>query len=328
MCEVRHDAIERYLALRKSTGCEAHGIAVILHRFAKTIGPNRPLKAIAPEDVCAFLNRNKSPAAYWRCEHSALRGFYLFAFGRGFALNVPLPDTLPRLGDGFRPYIYTDIEVDRLIAATDEIASDQCLIEPPTFRMLVWLLYGAGLRVSEALNLTLTDVDLDENLLVIRRTKFYKIRMVPMGRSLARCVREYKETYDARFGSSPTRQFLASKRGQRIPHLCVNRAFARLRRAAAISRDDGGRYQPRLHDLRHTFAVKRLTTWYQQGADVQALLPSLATYLGHTSIVSTQVYLTMTPELLTQASLRFEKYAEVEHHESTDVISMGEAVPN
>jgi site-specific recombinase XerD len=82
-----------------------------------------------------------------------------------------------------------------------------------------------------------------------------------------------------------------------------------VREHAGVSRDDGARYQPRLHDMRHSFAVHRLTSWYQQGADVQKLLPQLATYLGHVNIAATQVYLTMTPELLHEASVRFEKYA-------------------
>jgi len=83
---------------------------------------------------------------------------------------------------------------------------------------------------------------------------------------------------------------------------------------AAVSRHDGGRYQPRLHDLRHTWAVHRLVAWYQDGADVQRLLPALATYLGHVHIAATQCYLTMTPELLQAASLRFEQYAQPEVH--------------
>jgi integrase/recombinase XerD len=88
-----------------------------------------------------------------------------------------------------------------------------------------------------------------------------------------------------------------------------------VREYAGVSRDDGARYQPRLHDLRHSFAVHRLTSWYQQGADVQKLLPQLATYLGHTNIAATQVYLTITPQLLHEASVRFEQYAfqEVRH---------------
>lgn len=89
----------------------------------------------------------------------------------------------------------------------------------------------------------------------------------------------------------------------------AERAFCRLRESAGVHRHDGARYQPRLHDLRHGFAVHRLVSWYRQGADVQRLLPQLATYLGHVHVAATQRYLTMTPELLHEASLRFERYA-------------------
>lgn len=302
-------AVELYLELRKATGCGARSIAVVLHRFVKTIGPDRQIDSIQREEVRAFLDRNGSPAAYWRCEHSALRGFYNFALGHGLVPYVPLPMILPRLGQPFRPYVYTHAEIDRLIKATDDIATNECLLEPPTFRTLIWFLYGAGLRVSEALNLTLADVDLAENMLIIRQTKFYKARIVPIGPSLTRIVLGYERSYGTRFGTDPARPLLISKRGKRLTHQCVDNAFVRLRSKAGISRSDGARYQPRLHDMRHSFAVRRLTTWYQQGADVQALLPTLSTYLGHASIVSTQVYLTMTPELLAQASLRFALYA-------------------
>jgi len=94
----------------------------------------------------------------------------------------------------------------------------------------------------------------------------------------------------------------------------VNKLFGRLRQAAAIQREPTARYQPRIHDIRHTAAVHRLIAWYRAGADVQRLLPQLATYLGHVEIRSTQRYLTMTPELLQQASVRFERYAQSEVH--------------
>ena len=92
----------------------------------------------------------------------------------------------------------------------------------------------------------------------------------------------------------------------------AERAFVRLRAIAGIAREDGARYQPRLHDLRHAMAVHRLVAWYREGADVQRLLPQLATYLGHVDVAATQRYLTMTPELLREASRRFERYAQPE----------------
>ena len=97
--------------------------------------------------------------------------------------------------------------------------------------------------------------------------------------------------------------------GRRFTCGTLEDAFQRLREHAGVRRSDGARYQPRLHDLRHTFAVHRLTEWYRQGADVQRLLHHLSVYLGHAHLAATQVYLTMTPELLQQAGTRFERYA-------------------
>ncbi len=120
-----------------------------------------------------------------------------------------------------------------------------------------------------------------------------------------------KEAGHTQSGSAP---FFVLRRGAPVSIQIVEQAFTRLRRYAGVGRADGARYQPRLHDMRHSFAVHRLTSWYRQGADVQKLLPQLATYLGHVSIVATQVYLTMTPELLHAASVRFEQYAFKEVH--------------
>jgi integrase len=110
-------------------------------------------------------------------------------------------------------------------------------------------------------------------------------------------------------GFPPTTPFLATYDGRPVTHLTAELAFKRIRYEAGVKRTDGFYYQPRLHDFRHTFAVRRLVTWYREGKNVQRLLPHLATYLGHVSIRETSRYLTMTKELLDEASHRFELYA-------------------
>jgi integrase/recombinase XerD len=109
--------------------------------------------------------------------------------------------------------------------------------------------------------------------------------------------------------SHPEAPFFVCRTGRRLTRRAAEDTFRRLRLRAGVLRHDGSRYQPRLHDLRHAFSVHRLVAWYRQGADVQRLLPRLATYLGHVHIATTQRYLTMTPELLQEASKRFEHYA-------------------
>ena len=184
-------------------------------------------------------------------------------------------------------------------------------LDAPTFRALLLLLYGAGLRVGEALGLAQEDVDLPGALLTVRGTKFYQTRLVPVGPDLARALESYATT---RAAFPPPAEgvatFLASCDGTPLKTRTVHKAFDALRRHAGVRNVEGARYQPRLHDLRHAFATKRLASWYRQGADVQRLLPVLSTYLGHVNLAGTQVYLTMTPELLREASLRFERYAE------------------
>ena len=163
--------------------------------------------------------------------------------------------------------------------------------------------------------LTLQDVDLRAAVITIHNTKFHKTRLVPIGLKLNQAMTQYSaQRKEAGHSQNADAPFFVLRRGAPLSVQIVEQAFTRLRRYAGVGRADGARYQPRLHDMRHGFAVHRLTSWYQQGLDVQKLLPYLSTYLGHVSIAATQVYLTMTPELLQAASVRFEQYALPEVH--------------
>jgi integrase/recombinase XerD len=191
-----------------------------------------------------------------------------------------------------------------LLRAAESHPNPQTSIDPVTVRTMLLLLYGAGLRVSEAIHLDRRDVNLKESLLTIRQTKFGKTRLVPFGPDLGRAL-----TQHARRASIASGPFFTTRNGARVNHDTLRHNFRLACDRAGIRRNDGGRFQPRLHDLRHTFAVHRMTSWYRQGADVQKLLPQLSTYLGHVRLKDTQVYIKMTPELLQAASQRFERYA-------------------
>ena len=181
--------------------------------------------------------------------------------------------------------------------------------------MLILLLYGAGPRISEALSLTLGDVNLTGGILTIRESKFYKTRLVPMGPDLIRALTSYTTKRVMDHPAKPDAPLFVSRTGTPVTRQTAENTFGRLRVRAGVLRHDGARYQPRLHDLRHSFAVHRVVSWYRQGADMQRLLPKLATYLGHVHIAATQRYLTLTPELLKEASRRFEHYAGEGRHE-------------
>jgi integrase/recombinase XerD len=177
------------------------------------------------------------------------------------------------------------------------------------------MLYGAGLRLGEALALNDADVDLQEAVLTIREAKFFKTRLVPIGQDLVRVLTAYRSRRELRHRGSPIVPFFQFRNGAPMNKHVVERTFCRLRAAANVQRDGGPRQQPRLHDLRHTAAVHRLLRWHQNGDDLQQQLPRLATYLGHKDLSATQRYLTLTPQLLRAASRRFERYAMENHYE-------------
>jgi integrase/recombinase XerD len=224
---------------------------------------------------------------------------------------------VPKLPARLVPYVYTRDELHRLVHATTSYRKQHRKLEPHTLRAIVLVLYGAGLRVSEAVALPLGDVDMPDALLTIRNTKFNKTRLVPLSSDLQQVMAQYlTQRQEAGHSQSPCAPFFVLRQGTPVSVQLVEQTFRHLCEYAGVRRTDGARSQPRLHDLRHSFAVHRLIAWYRQGADVQHLLPYLSTYLGHVNIVATQVYLTMTPELLQEASIRFEQYAfEEVHHD-------------
>ena len=158
-------------------------------------------------------------------------------------------------------------------------------------------------------------MDFKKATLTIRETKFGKSRLVPIGRDLVSILRLYRMRHRPRFGYERPPTVLATKIGMMIGNDHADHQFQWLRKEASVLRFDTARYQPRLHDFRHTFAVTRLVTWYREGKDVQRMLPLLSTYLGHCGIDETSVYLQMTRELLQEANRCFERYvfAEVDH---------------
>jgi len=307
------ETVSQYITYKQSMGMRFHTEARTLKSFCKAIG-DVGIAEVQPDGVQSFLAGTGPITRFWHRKHEALRGFYRFAMARNYVTVSPLPARAPQPPHAFVPYIFSHEELRRLL---DSAASShpRSLMEPHTCRMLILLLYGAGLRISEALSLTLGDVNLTGGILTIRESKFYKTRLVPIGPDLIRAVTRYVTKRAADHPAKPDARLLLSRTGSPVTRQTAENTFGRLRVRAGVLRHDGARYQPRLHDLRHAFAVHRVVSWYRQGADVQRLLPKLATYLGHVNIAATQRYLTLTPELLKEASRRFEQYAGEGRHE-------------
>jgi site-specific recombinase XerD len=303
-------AITQYIAYRRSLGELYETNGRMLMAFSRAMGSGKTLAGVTPKQVSRFLNGEGPITSNWHAKCQALRGFYRYAISRGHIRCSPLPTAIPKRPPPFVPYIYTRQELRTLLQACRTYQKNLSRVDPETIRILLFLLYGSGLRVREAIRLTLADVDLNTNCLTIRQTKFRKTRLVPFGTQLAKELKRYAvKRRGGDLPEQPDAMFFISRDGKPLNQSTIEGAFQRIREKAHVHRNDHARYQPRLHDLRHTFAVHRLIAWYKQGADVQTWLPVLSTYLGHTYLAATSVYLTMTPVLLDQANRRFQHYA-------------------
>ncbi len=216
------------------------------------------------------------------------------------------PDGL--LGPYYRriqPHIYSEDELAALLRAAEGLGPPGSL-RSRTFTTLFGLLASTGLRISEAVRLTRANVDLVTGMLRVSATKFRKSRLVPLHPSTAKALKDYAEHRDRRHPLNATDAFFVSARGKPVKSRRVQDVFPELRRRLGWS-GGCGRRAPRIHDLRHTFACRRLLAWYAEGADLARMIPVLSTYLGHTRVTDTYWYLTATPELLAAASARFEQ---------------------
>jgi integrase/recombinase XerD len=300
--------VSSYIAHKRALGCRFRTEENLLNAFIKAVG-DRPITDIEPSSILAFINGNGPPSQYWIKKYLVLTGLYRFAFARHFVGASPLPKRIPQItGPAFVPYIYSGAELRRLLDAVPAACAGRVPVDGAVYRTLLLVLYGAGLRISEALALNTSDVDLADATLRIRETKFFKTRIVPLGTDLTKVLTAYAGKRNAEMAARPDVPFFCFRDGRRFSRSAAQGAFRRLRACAGISREGGSYRQPRLHDLRHSAAVHRLIAWYRTGADLQDLLPKLSIYLGHVDLSATQRYLTMTPELLREASLRFERY--------------------
>jgi integrase/recombinase XerD len=303
------EVIDTYVGFQRSLGIKFESAACLLRQFGRTMG-DIPIDEVRPQEVAAFLRGRGRLTATWRCRYNVLSGLYRFAISRGLIDTSPLPVSRPQLPPPQSPYVYSTVELRQLIEATAALHSVRSPQLTWTYRTLLLVLYGSGMRVREALGLTLRDVDLRQRVITVRNTKFFKTRLVPIGPKLAQELASHIERRrQLPMPAGEDSALLTTRRGRPWGYQHVITLFQHLRRAAGIVCPAGEPRPPRLHDLRHTAAVDRVLAWYRAGKDVQRLLPQLATYLGHADIQSTQCYLRMTPELLHEASQRFAHYA-------------------
>lgn len=232
-----------------------------------------------------------------------IRQFALYLRRQGIDAYVPETTKAAVKSREFTPYIFSHQQVEDILEAADSTQPDnrspmRHLIMPEIFR----LLYCCGMRVSEVLHLNFSDVNLDAGILTVRKSKFNKDRLVPLAPTMTGRLRKYAS------GLGEASVFFPKAGGKPYSKGTVYYFFRQLLWKCSISH--GGRGKgPRLHDLRHSFAVHRLESWYRQGVDLGVKLPLLAAYMGHKNLVSTQFYLQLTPEIFPDIINRFEQFA-------------------
>jgi integrase/recombinase XerD len=283
-----------YVERKRSAGLTYVKSASILSAFCRQIG-DVPLGCITPRQVEAFLGGPQTSTVTWRQKYSLLKNFFEFWAARGGLQALPMPPIRPPCPQTFVPYVYSRTELGLLLRATRfSQKRTVCMIEARTLRALLLFLYGTGAQTGEALKLLREKVDLKNGLVTLPSGRFNRVRRIPIGPDLHKVMRRYLQSTARK--KIQCSNFFVTRDGKALNVNTLSKSFQRLRRIAGIARHDGARYQPRMHDLRHTFAVHRLTAWFKQKADLNRMLPALAAYMGQVGLGSTEKYLSMTPE--------------------------------
>ncbi len=300
-------ALEASASANKTTLTQLRALARI------TAGKGLPAGTIDETVAREWLAACKSSEPNTRCaRYYLLRRFCRFLAKRRPGTFVPGESLRPRRRPPKPPHIYSREEVrlllDGALSLRDWESWHPCPIRSKTMHALILLLVTSGLRISEALHLTLQDVDLAAGVLSIRQSKFRKSRLVPVSAGTLEVLRRYYELRIAVAPADPVGAFFVSGRGNAYSTDCVQAMFRNIAIQAGL-RGANGR-GPRLHDLRHTFAVTRLLLWYRDGDNVMARLPLLSTYLGHACVSDTAGYLRITTALLEEANTRFHAFVQ------------------
>lgn len=307
-------AIEKYIGYRRNSGEKFESELRLFNVISKNLGRGIILSDISRQDCINLLYgkavKNGRLSAYWFNLYAALNGLFKWALVRNYIDINPLPPDKPKRPQSFIPYIYNREELKLLFMNAMTYRKWFAKNHPEAIQGIIMLTYLLGLRPGETLKIEMSDVHLaNDNYILIKDTKFYKSRIVPFNDNVAEYLKNFLEWRTAkRLPLESNAKLFLDQFGNPYSSSAMQRMFTMIREQSGIYRYDGARYQPRLEDLRHSFATHRIVSWYREGKNVQDLLPVLSTYLGHDSINSTAVYISFTDELLREASNLFESY--------------------
>lgn len=308
--------IDNYLDERQRLGFKLHSRSTLLAGFARYVADHKhrgPLTADLMIDWAKQDKWQRGTPSTWAARLAFVRHFARYL--KQFEPETEVPEELtfgPEPGR-IAPHIFHDQEVIDLLAAARQLGPPGS-IRPATYETLFGLMASVGLRVSEVLHLRDADVDLKRGMLTIRQTKFAKSRLLPVHPTTVAALVKYRKARTQHVATVAGMPFLISSRGRRLGMTLgdrqAHRVFNALRDRLGWA-NRGGHAAIRLHDLRHTFVVRRLMRWHADGTDIDQMMLALSTYMGHAEIFYTYWYLTAVPELMALAGGKFERFADL-----------------
>ncbi|MCK4825527.1 tyrosine-type recombinase/integrase [bacterium] len=300
------EAAEEYIYLRRALGFKLRDTESLLKDFTDFMErENAPYITTNLSLLWAKAPKN-ALQAYWSSRLSVIRRFAQYVKAMDSRNEVPPHGILPYRYHRCNPYIYSDEEVLKLLQACNSLNSGNELRKHTCYTVL-GLLAVTGMRISEVTALTRENVDLTQGIISIRNTKSRKSRLIPVHRSTLQVLREYARLRNQIYPTCQVSNFFLSDQGTVLTGYAVRYVFIHLSHQIGLRKPTDS-HGPRIHDLRHRFAVKTIIKWYREGVNVENLIPLLSTYLGHTKPSDTYWYLSSVPELIGLAAARLEKH--------------------
>jgi integrase/recombinase XerD len=300
------DRIQPYLQLRRSLGFKLQADGRYLVDFVTFMEERRASYVTHQHALDWACIRPTLRPATWAGRLTVVRCFARYLMSFDSRTQVPLMTALPHETRRARPHLYTDSQIRGILHAALQLPSSNVLW-PQTLHCLIGLLSLTGMRVGEACNLELRDVDLQARVLTIRGAKFGKSRLVPLHQSTSEVLSIYIQRRKRHWqGRCPIPYLFGGITGKKLWVTDVGRVFRLISHQVGL-RNAGDTHGPRLHDLRHRFATGTLVSWYHSGQDPECRLPLLSAYLGHAHCSDTYWYLNHSPELMKEAVRRLEK---------------------
>ena len=298
-------AVENYLTMRRSLGFKLRDMGYNLWHFVAFMEQQRA-SVITTELALRWAQQPQNVLpAQWAARLSFVRSFARYWSATDPRTEIPPMGLLPYRTKRATPYIYSNDEIQNLLEAARNLPPSTGL-RPLTYYSLFGLMAVTGMRISEVIRLDRTDIDLKQELLTVRLTKFSKSRLIPLHTSTVKKLKRYLHRRDQIYPRPSTTRLFLSNQGTPLTDCMARWTFVKLSRQIGL-RKIGNSFGPRLHDLRHRFAVNTLLHWYQTGVDFEQRLPVLSTYLGHAHVTDTYWYLSAIPELLALTKDRLEK---------------------